>query len=206
MATVTDTFTRAAGAIGNAETGQAWANFGGGTIVVNGSNQATTGVSSSNSGAVVDCAAADAVYQCTLLSQDVNPGGLIFRWVDDTNFWVLQNVGSTQLYLRKFVAGVYTDNIIAVTFSASDVFTVTCAGNSIITQLNGVQKHNITDTFNNTGTKGGLLARPSALYDTFSITPSSGDTPPTLPGGNGKYVYAIRRRIKRYRYNASYVY
>jgi hypothetical protein len=206
MATVTDDFNRAVGPLGTAPTGQVWSSFGGIAQTINASGQAATGGGSSNAGSIISCGAADATYQVTQVNSDTQPGGIFFRWIDASNFWAFQNIGGTQLTLRKTIAGVDTDNFVPyTTFAPNDVFTVICSGNSIIAKINGVTKYTVTDAQHNTGTTGGMLGRSSTVYDNFSITLPGGN-PPTIPASSGKYVYVVRRWWRRYRYNHSHTY
>lgn len=178
MSNVTDTFTGTANsALTTADTGQSWASFGGGTIGRDGSGHATTTAATADAGEVIDSGVPNATYQATAVNGANGSFGLVFRYADALNFWVVQTIGST-LYTRKFVAGVYTDVTNTVTLAANDVYTVIASGTSITVKQNGVTIRTLTDSFNQSATKGGLLARPGAIYDDFSITnEASGGTP-----------------------------
>jgi hypothetical protein len=177
MSNVTDTFTRsAANSLGTADSGQTWSDFNGGRIGLSGSGTAINNIYSSDSGSVIDSGSPNATAQVTFVSSGGE--GLIFNYTDQDNFWLLQII-SAYAILRKRVAGVYVDRYLANVEAPGDVWSVTRNGDSIVVKKAGVTKWDITDSFGNSATKWGLLTRPSAEYDNFTVVNASGGVTPT---------------------------
>jgi hypothetical protein len=169
MSNVSDAFTGVASSIlTTADTGQTWSAFGGGSLGRDGSGNATTVVATGEAGMVVDSGSPNAIVSAVLNS--TGSEGIIFRFSDGNNFWAAQLIGTT-LYTRKYVAGVYTDlTNTSLTLTAGDTWSIDCNGSSIVIKQNGVTIRSLTDTFNQSATKWGILARPGALYGSFSVT------------------------------------
>ena len=195
MSDVIDSFNRAdAGSLGTADSGQTWANFGGGSLGIT-SNRAQTVLASTDTGSVIDGGQADATWKVTLVDPTAVSGGIVFRYVDANNFWMYMTVGGVTMNLRCRAGGVsYTVDLAdAVTFAPGDVLEVVTSGNSIVAKFNGVVKRSIVDSTLATATLGGLLARPSGMYDTFSITGAvTGDPNPSPPATSNR-----RTRVRR---------
>lgn len=189
MANVVDSFNRAnAASLGTADSGQTWSNFGGAGFSIT-TNQATVSAASAGTGTVIDSAASDSTVQVTMPSAATVSGGIVFRWVDASNFNVVQMV-SAQLWLRKYVAGVLSEiaQSANLTFANNDIIAVVTSGASLTVKQNGVVRVTASDATNSTGTRGGLLALAGGIYDDFSITNAA------AAGGT---VFALRRRGRR---------
>lgn len=96
-------------------------------------------------------------------SQEDGNAGVVFRWSDASNYWVLfydggiPGGGGQFIALRKYVAGTPTD---LATFSGAladdDGIGVVLAGSSIEVLQNTTTLGTYTDSFNSTATKHGL--------------------------------------------------
>lgn len=173
-----DTFNRADNAysLGTADTGQAWLGSIQQSIV---SNQAVlngTGV------AYLECLSGGTVSTTlgpmTLASGET--AGLSFRVKDPQNYWrfthFLPPVGSPYVSLDKVVAGAVTNvgtHSLAFGLSAGDIISVTLAGTSITTKVNGATAVTTTDSTFQHEARAGLYAdvptsRNNAKFDSFS--------------------------------------
>lgn len=93
--------------------------------------------------------------------------GLVFRWVDDDNFWVWFNyrspAGTLQYFLRSYVAGVLTYDSGALTTGARDTgavipLEVILSGPSIVAYYDGVERQNISDATHQSATSHGIVS------------------------------------------------
>jgi hypothetical protein len=179
---VLDTFTRAdaTSPLGTADSGQTW-TAAVGTWGIS-SNQAYTSAANSSGSqgalAVVDAGTAD----CTI-TLDVNnvsvsntQGGIVFRYVDNSNFWCFiryDNGGTQQWYLDRIVGGSSTAVATANAGSGTtDTLQVLLSGSSIVCKLNGTTVTTQTDSTFVTATKHGLNIYNSTgvRLDNFSLT------------------------------------
>ncbi len=117
---------------------------------------------------VVNCGAADCTVSVDL--PVAGNGGLIFRYVDASNYFVVSNGGQS---IDKFTAGVLS-NVLGyyAVGSNGDNIEVVLAGSSITLNRNGVLLGNFTDTDHLTATQHGLANNSSttARFDNFEIT------------------------------------
>lgn len=169
---VSDSFNRANGAIGTADTGQTWATTNGGSSYSISSNQVAPALigSAQHTPCVIDAGKSDGIVSCDYASS-VSGTGLVFRLVDDANFWLVLVFDGT---MYKKVAGSYT--FVASVTAGNGTWTAELDGTSIVVKNNGVQQASVTDSFNQTGTKHGFSSVNSNTqrYDNFSfITPSA---------------------------------
>jgi hypothetical protein len=97
---VSDSFNRADGALGNADTGQAWANIGAnGLLIV--SNQAAASNGSSNNNVSIPVGVSDMRVELTTVSGSLSGVGPLARYVDTSHFvrtilgnsWSINEVG-----------------------------------------------------------------------------------------------------------------
>jgi hypothetical protein len=104
---------------------------------------------------------------------------IYFRASDDTNWWIVQLLTSGNWSISKMVAGAFSTvggGAITVTTATAYTVTVTCAGDSITVNIDGVDLTTVTDAFNDTATLWGLgrqsIATDSGSYFTaFSVDP-----------------------------------
>jgi hypothetical protein len=127
--TVVDTFTRADGALGSAETGGAYDTTGTWTVS---SNQAmSTDTSGVAIRAVIDSNLADGLLEVTISNVSATSfGGLVFRRVDANNYWSAFYNG-TNFQVEKFVAGVGTNVFTVADAATGGTISVTMCGPSI---------------------------------------------------------------------------
>jgi hypothetical protein len=174
---ITDDFNRAddAAGLGTATTGQAWSTNQG--IIGIQSNKAHTyTLGSGRANSTIDAAVADLTIQVamTALATNGTIGGIVFRYVDNSNYWRFTDNGSSSraAILAKIVAGSTSELInTATTINANSVLKVVLAGNSISVYVDNVQVSTTqTDSFNATATKHGLFSSGGTpTMDNFSM-------------------------------------
>lgn len=86
--------------------------------------------------------------------------GIVFRYSDANNYWILRQIAGTTLNIVKVVAGVEGAGSASYTvpalLSATHSLSVVLSGNSITSFLDGNSLGTITDSFNATATKIGV--------------------------------------------------
>lgn len=128
------------------------------------------------SGAYVDAGVADCTVQVSVPAPSANGRwhGLLFRYIDDSNFWYMIHYqtggGAHRVYLQGFVAGVNTYSADFAITNATHTFKVVLLGTSIKGYVDDVLTFDITDAGNLTATKHGLTAAQSGGFDDFSVT------------------------------------
>jgi len=164
-----DSFNRANGAIGTADTGQSWATLNSSSTFNISSNQAapTTVTGTLHTPCVVDAGVSDCVVSCDFVSS-TSGIGFVFRCVDDSNYW-LALIFDGALY--KKVAGSFT--FVQAITAGSGTWTAELAGSSIVLKNAGVSQATVTDGFNSTATRYGFSSvntAPGPAYDNFSVS------------------------------------
>lgn len=171
-AVVTDTFNRADGALGNADTGQAWTTSNGTCVVASNRFAAPTAPNfNPSSHAWVDAGVSDCTVQATMVTDF---GTLTFRVQDASNFYTWNPNG-----IEKYVAGV-ASNIMSggtLSYGAGDVLKVVCVGATLEFYKNGVAvsdgltgTNSVADGTGVGRTKFGCgVLGPSGLVDNFSV-------------------------------------
>jgi hypothetical protein len=106
-------------------------------------------------------------------SQLSTSAGLMFRFSDTSNFWVvISDASNTKLF--KHVGGSGTLTQVGTTHAGTangDVMEVIAAGSNIIVKRNGTQLENVTDSFNSTATKHGFFSQSTAArFDNWSVS------------------------------------
>ena len=162
-----DSFNRADGPIGSADTGQTWVATNVGSTFAIISNQA--GVTSTFA-AYTPCVVQTNVSDCTVSVDVTNTEantGLCFRCIDDSNYWMVLTFGG---YLFKNIAGAFT--LVATGTGGTGTWQAVLSGSSIVVKNNGVVNVTATDSTNATGTQHGLVAYSSSTqrWDNFSVT------------------------------------
>lgn len=167
----TDTFTRAAGAIGSTEgdQSQAWSTTGATWSVTALGRASRTGVGGVHHHATLAMDGTD--HEITaLLSTTTNAQayvGLVARYVDTSNYYLLQ-FEPAGMYLYKNVAGVLTALVIAPVAVASVLnhnWTLRCVGSTITLLYDGAFVASVTDTALTTGIRAGLSSLNSGAAD-----------------------------------------
>ena len=165
---VNDTFTRTGTSLGIATpSGHVWVpNVG--TWATNGTQGYVT-TNNGNARATVKTGIADGTVSVTL--PVATNAGMVFRYVDASNYWVVGNAGQ---YVDKVVAGVQTNvlgyNSVGVD---GDAISVVLAGSSITLKRNGVTLGTpATDATHATATRHGLYVQSllTARFDSFTVT------------------------------------
>lgn len=190
---VTDSFNRADGAIGSADTGQAWTAGSGTWSVVGGKAQQTAAAGGVRT-QVVDSGLVDVAMQADIAWGSL--AGLVFRYTDGTNYYVAKiSQGAGQIQVSKFVAAAETVLGSAGLLAGPTTLRVENVGSSIKVYQNGTLVISITDTTYTTQTKQGLWIQADLVstFDNFSVTPanlvtgaSTGGQPWTVLSGTWK--------------------
>lgn len=159
--------------LGVADTGQAWINSVGGVIggqkvgVLGGGLAGETVVG--GGGAYVDSGSAD-IDISVIVSTIAGNSGILFRYVDDSNYWSWVDRATAGGGLRKIIAGVTTTVFDPGVGKDGDVLRVVASGSSITIYLNGVNWGTTVDTTFISATKHGLIANNSSgRFKNFSI-------------------------------------
>lgn len=169
-ALVQDSFNRADGNVGNADSGQTWQQSGG-TVLVS-SNQGMSTIAQ----AYIDSGISDATIQMTISNRDVTDGSsrIIARFVDTNNYlyWG-ESTGPHHYELVRKQAGLFnTITTTAITPANGDVVKLVLNGSSLQGYVNGVLQATGTETFQQTETRHGFgSAAATSTVDDFTVTP-----------------------------------
>lgn len=182
---IQDSFDRADSTtgLGTADTGGTWAEPNGDFGID--TNEAYTPNSVTFGHAHIDAADADVDMRVTVatLGGDGN-AGLIFRWSDSDNYWVLFINGVTdQMQLGKVISGSFNNvSTTDIAKGAGDELRVITNGSRIRTFWNGGFADNITDAFNENETNHGLWINNNTAWrlDDYLCR-----TLPVVPTGDG---------------------
>lgn len=109
--------------------------------------------------AVVDVAQANIAIQGTRVIAAGSDCGVIARYIDASNYWVLVTNGITdQLILYKQIAGIYIQmDAVNLVFLANDVIKLIVSDSTITAYVNGIQKIQVIDVALQTATKHGFF-------------------------------------------------
>jgi len=163
-----DDFNRAdASVLGTTSFGaKAWATFAGTVAAPTTatwnilSGKAYTSVSQADACAIITSASTDGTLELVISTQSTGYGdsGLVFRYVDQDNFWLLWADKTSGKYkVMKKSGGTFTTVFTStVSLADGDVLRVVLAGNVITSFINGVQIHTVTDAAFNTSVKHGM--------------------------------------------------
>lgn len=167
-AAITDSFNRANGAIGNADTGQTWQTYvptGGASWQVIGDQAGVPGASAGNNLAWIDAGVADNTVQMTA-AVDADYAAPIWRLSDANNYYML--AGN---FIQKIVAGSPVSVATGVVNAGpGDTITVTTSGPTHLIYKNGSLSFMFVDSFNQTATAAGMFTSgPTDRIDNFSI-------------------------------------
>jgi predicted phosphodiesterase len=172
---VSDTFNRADGSVGLAETGQQWVAQSG-TYAIKSNKLVKTVSGATFDQIVIDSGNPNVAVDVDFVWKTGNTGGLTLRNSDVSNF-IQTIITASGLELRKAVAGVYTslgNYAFTPVNNTTYHFKAILNGDSIKILLDGVERINVTETFNNTQTKHGLrvpntVFGAEATFDNFVI-------------------------------------
>ena len=172
---VSDSFNRANGAIGVADTGQTWIDEGEGWQVLSNTARATGSPGALGAQA---CVLNAGVSDCTItvtFSTYSSAQFIAFRLSDVNNLLAFYLSGTNTARILKLAAGTQTTAYTTTTntnIASGDIYSVTLSGSSITLKQNGVQIGTTqTNSFNQTATNHGIGTNTTASrFDTFSVT------------------------------------
>jgi hypothetical protein len=173
LTVVSDSFNRPDNAtLGNADTGQAWTENVGTWDIVGGKLQGT----GATGRATVDAGTphVDIFADITSVSAASREAGIVFRYVDENNYWwaLVDDQTSTSI-CQKVVAGVPTDMGAFGTFTVPCRMRVRCAGPDIFVYVNeSLVKTILGDSTHIAATKHGVAHNTSGtkVFDSFQVT------------------------------------
>jgi len=152
-----DAFARADGAIGTADSGQAWTVWAGSPVV---SSKVACANTNANTKAAIDTGIASLYAELPVLALSAWESGtlvqawLIVRGTDTNNYWRIGIDDAHYVAIEKVVSGattkLYTYPIHP--WHAGVKIGARCSGNTITVVVNGRDSFSATDAFNNTGT------------------------------------------------------
>lgn len=154
---LSDTFTRANGAIGTAETGGAWTDASGTWIVT--SNQAAVSSVVGIRVVSLDDLQADGTWSANMTT--VGNMGIAYRRTDDLNFIYLASATAV-LKLFRVTAGVKNTIGSGSGLIAGDKIEVRVSGNTHDVYLNGVLDFSATESQGAALTSGGMASQATA--------------------------------------------
>lgn len=168
---VQDGFNRTDGALGNANTGQAWQTSAG-TFTISG-QRATNTTAADADFTYLDAGISNALISSKLQGVSVSRAGILFRGIDANNFLLafVHSDGNLKVYRRlagSFTLLVQTPSPVANT--ALHVMSVVCMGSSINVYINASLVISTTITDHVTGSKCGLFssgAGSAVFWDDF---------------------------------------
>lgn len=164
-------FNRADGAIGTPAIGSSWVNVVGTWGVVGNRGAITSGSSASK---VTNASGAynfDVTWRAPVQGGST---GLMFRYVDASNFWLAYSTG-TSFRIYRMHAGSGFDVLNAAygmtTVVSTDVYRIIARGRGIHVLVNGVQKGYLEDPYSATATAVGLYAdSTTARFDDLILS------------------------------------
>lgn len=185
---VSDSFNRANNllTLGNADTGQTWivpadSQIAGTPVWGIISNTAYVPVPVNKDIAFVDAGVADGTIQVTIATTGgaASDLGVVFRYVDNANFWYANIENITPSYnLWQVVAGSFNQPTTGTTTVADgDVLSVVLSGTSITFKKNGTTLNTLTDATFQTATRHGIIDATGlglVRFDDFSVTTADG--------------------------------
>lgn len=107
----------------------------------------------------IDAGTPDVQIHAELDDLASSAAGIVFRYVDDNNYWLLWANQATNTRLFKRVSGTWTDvsGALAGMVANNRVMTVKTSGSTITCDINGVQVYTTADTTLQSATKHGFL-------------------------------------------------
>jgi hypothetical protein len=155
--------------------GAAWEAVRGWTTINYSAGGGTEGTGA-DSGNVVQSNISDAVVSANVkFGSDAGAAGIVFRYTDESNFYLLLWNGSTGLVsLLKKEAGVtstVTSTTVAMAAGTFYTMQVNASGTSITARVNGTALNAAGQTFNSTATRHGLyVGARAAGFNTFRVS------------------------------------
>lgn len=145
------------------DVGPAWVVTNGAWDIMSDHGRCTSGASGGLAGIVAgDAGQANGLITSTIRLAATDVGGMIFRYTDNNNFWLLRVdrfSGALDIYTR--IAGAYTlraHGVIAMSAGVWYPFSTELDGDDVSCSFDGGAPITFTSTFNNTATRHGLFA------------------------------------------------
>jgi hypothetical protein len=171
---VTDSFNRADGPIGTADSGQVWQQAGGAAAIAG-----NKGVPTVNQ-VFIDTGQSDVTIQMTMGNRDVVNGStrIVARYVDTNNYLFWGESGSSVYALVRKQAGLFnTITTTAITPVNGDVLKLVLTGSTLQGYRNGSLIATGTETFQQTATRHGFSSPEAAsTVDDFTISPNAANS------------------------------
>lgn len=170
---VTDTFTRAdnAGALGNADTGQAWLTIVGNAFGISSNQAYNTDTANTLSIAAIDAGASNVRIACTV-TRTTQVAGVAFRISDSSNYWTVNLSGASTTLVKTVAGATTTVATYGSAFSGASDVVVTANGANIGVSVNGELILSASDAFNQTATRHGIFRQQTlnnSRHDNLSI-------------------------------------
>lgn len=175
-ALVTDSFNRADGAIGVADSGQTWQQAGTSALITGNKCRSTAGTQ-----AYIDCGQSDVTIQLTMANRDPVNGStrIIARFLDTNNYlyWGENATTSTYQIVRK-QGGLFTTLLDSgITPANGDVLKLVLSGSTLQGYRNGSLIATATSTFQQTRTEHGFGSPEDfSTADDFSVFPNAANS------------------------------
>jgi hypothetical protein len=176
-----DSFNRANGPVGNAESGGPWTASGAASTWAVALKQLTGRSNSGYEGLLtVNDGQPDGAVQATFLGG--TSAGVIFRYTSTTDYWVLTFGANNYIRLSYANNGYNLKADPGAVASVGDVFRIELAGPAIVVYRNNKQTISITDTTSMSATSFGFLTAGSgsSTFADFSHF-AMANTPPSPP-------------------------
>lgn len=134
-----------------------------------------TGGVANDRNATIDAGAPDVTAGVTISTYSgVDNVRLVFRFSDNSNYWILSGNAASAWDLYKRVGGAFTlVGSGGAAVASGDVLSVSLSGASIVATVNGITVVTATDAFNSTATRYGIgcnTGDPGNRWDNFSVT------------------------------------
>lgn len=158
--------------LGNAFTGQVWTPVGS-TWGISNNIAYSVSTGTTHKRAVIDSGVSDCQVQVTIpASTSGNGTRLIFRYIDTSNEWMIDETGKYRVCKR--VAGVFTIVFTSLIYVKNgDILKAICNGENIKCYINDVLFYETNDTASQTATKHGfeVYTGNSTAFDNFIVSP-----------------------------------
>lgn len=172
---VFDSFNRADGELGNADTGQTWAKYGGSRTVNVLNNQVASSGSRNLTKVGIEVGITNIIMSALVVNRQATTRGtgLVFRMIDRYNYAYVFNNTISPYYWE---IGQVVDGVITIIYSTNigslpnDFLWVRLFGNEITLKINGIQVYSEIYPDLLSGTKCGLcFIAEASVYDNFLV-------------------------------------
>ena len=174
MALIADTFTRADGAVGTAETGGAWSVTGTCEVAT---NQCQI---QADSYMLIDSGASDVDMIVTWVNKGfISYGAIVPRWVDFDNHVQVQH---SRIGYKSGALGAFTEVATYSAIAAGSVVRVVAVGDAIVVYDDGVEIANVTISAHQNATSQGLVhgVNYSSIWDSLTVSGVGAEPPAAI--------------------------